>query len=168
MAFRSSSFVAFSTSHLGGRLCSFNCELPLAPARGQSIVNFCLHALWPIRTSRQTCANSDEWSLVMPMRPNANSIHTAFRHAFTSTHRATSLTRWIFGYRAIFLCVDWSTAGKCYKSICYAGLHRPIWFDSFLPFLQASQPCLDPILHEKFWFHPLYSSLSFSSSFSLW
>ncbi len=44
-----------------------------------------LHALWPIRASRPTCANQDVRAFVTSRRPNLNSTHTATCHAFTRT-----------------------------------------------------------------------------------
>ncbi len=50
-------------------------KLPLAPARVLSIASRAyvksLHALWPIRTPRPTCANQDAWDIVPPTRPKA-------------------------------------------------------------------------------------------------
>ncbi len=40
------------------------------------------HARWPTRTPRPTCANQDDWVVITPKRPKANSIHTATWHAW--------------------------------------------------------------------------------------
>ncbi len=94
------------------------CRRPLFTARVQSIASRMhvnsLHALWPIRAPRSTCANQDAWAFVTPRWPNANSIHTPKheRHLDTSFKRLyLSKYLFVYGHYAILAWRDLDLAG---------------------------------------------------------
>ncbi len=64
-------------------------------------------ARWPISTPRPTCANQATWVVITPIRPKANSTHTATRHAWTRTPPRN------FVYKAVFHLIYYPTSFIC-------------------------------------------------------
>ncbi len=73
-------------------LVGAECKLPLGPTRVLSIASRAnvksLHALWPIRMPRPSCANQNTWAVLTPRRPKAN-----FYKLYTRTPHTTSRSR---------------------------------------------------------------------------